>query len=151
MHDALGGLRPGRTGPGPPKGNAPTAAGQSPENRPAITEKAAADGPPAGATAAGTKPATIREKAAVGMGEKGRGYGGGMETVAVMAMWRAEEKIVLDQIHHDMDLYKGSTTARPRRRTRNSWNRSSMPITKTARVAARTALRLRSEHGGTDD
>ena len=48
----------------------------------------------------------MREKAAVGMGEKGRGYGGGMITMPVKAMWTAREKVVLDQMQHALDLYK---------------------------------------------
>jgi hypothetical protein len=97
--------------PGKPKGDSPSAAGQSPETKPATAEKTAPERPTGGVAgaakqAAGAKPAVIREKAAVGMGEKGRGYGNGMETVAVMALWRAKEKIVLDQMHHAMDLYK---------------------------------------------
>ena len=41
------------------------------------------------------KPGTVREKAAVGMGEKGRGYGRDMTTVPLMAMWAVKERLLL--------------------------------------------------------
>ncbi len=74
---------------------------KTPEKAPRKPDKTAA-GPAGG----GPKAGMAREKAAVGMGEKGRGYGHDMITVPVMAMWKAKEKIVLDQMHHAMDLFK---------------------------------------------
>ena len=59
-------------------------------------------------------PGMVREKTAVGMGEKGRGYGGDMITMPVKAMWTAKEKIVLDQMHHAMELYKASEGHAPK-------------------------------------
>ena len=60
------------------------------------------------------KPSTVREKAAVGMGEKGRGYGGDMITMPVKTMWTAREKIVLDHIRHALDLHKTSEGHAPK-------------------------------------
>ena len=93
--------------PSEPNRDAAAPASRPSEPKPAIAEKAA-PGKAAGGErpAAGQKPGMVREKAAVGMGEKGRGYGGGMISVSVMAMWAAKEKIVLDQIHHAMQFYK---------------------------------------------
>ena len=59
------------------------------------------------------KPGTIREKAAAGMGEKGRGYGGDMITVAPRAEWNVKERLVLDQIQLAMDLYKAENGGNP--------------------------------------
>ncbi|MEI8372386.1 MAG: hypothetical protein WCJ35_06060 [Planctomycetota bacterium] len=59
-------------------------------------------------TTAEMKPGTVREKAAVGMGEKGRGYGGDMITMPVKTMWTVREQIVLGQIRKALDLYKAS-------------------------------------------
>jgi hypothetical protein len=67
----------------------------------AKTDKSTAD-----KSTADQQPGTVREKAAVGMGEKGRGYGGGVITQSVHTMFTAREKIVLDQMRHAQDLYK---------------------------------------------
>ena len=40
------------------------------------------------------------------MGEKGRGYGGGIITKSVHQLFTAKEKIVLDQMRACQDLYK---------------------------------------------
>jgi hypothetical protein len=56
--------------------------------------------------AADQKPGTVREKAAVGMGEKGRGYGGDMITIPFKTYWVGRELITLDLIKHNLDLYK---------------------------------------------
>ena len=48
----------------------------------------------------------VREKAAVGMGEKGRGYGGDMVTMPLKTIWTVKEMLVLDQIRQDLNLYK---------------------------------------------
>ena len=59
------------------------------------------------ADTAAPAPGTVREKAAVGMGEKGRGYGGNnMVTMPVKALWAAKELLVLDQIQHALNIYK---------------------------------------------
>ena len=55
----------------------------------------------------------VTEKAAVGVGEKGRGYGKDMITVSVMAYWQAKERITFDQIQHAMDLYKAEHDGKP--------------------------------------
>ena len=62
-------------------------------------------------SSAAQRPGTVREKAAVGMGEKGRGYGGDMITMPVKAMWTAKDKIVRDQIQQALDLYKATRDA----------------------------------------
>jgi len=59
-------------------------------------------------------PGTVREKAGVGMGEKGRGYGGGIITEPVHVMWNAQELIVLQRIEAAMKFYKGSEGHAPR-------------------------------------
>ena len=53
-------------------------------------------------------PAIVREKAAVGMGEKGRGYGGDMLTMPVKTLWNVKEMLVLDQIQHALNIYKAA-------------------------------------------
>ncbi len=65
-------------------------------------------------TTAETKPGTVREKAAVGMGEKGRGYGGDMITMPLRTVWTAKEQIVLGQIRNSLDLYKASEEHAPK-------------------------------------
>ena len=91
------------------------------------------------------KPGMVREKAAVGIGEKGRGYGGDMITVPVKALWTAKEKIVSGP-----DPTMPWTSTRPQRRTRpedargvHGENHQSESPSIT-HVAGRTALRLRS-------
>jgi hypothetical protein len=56
----------------------------------------------------------VREKAAVGVGEKGRGYGGGMVTQSVHTLFVAKEKIFLEQMRHAQDLYKATEGHSPR-------------------------------------
>jgi hypothetical protein len=48
----------------------------------------------------------IRQKADIGMGEAGRGYGEGLVATPVRAVWFAKERLVLDRIEHDMQLFK---------------------------------------------
>ena len=57
-------------------------------------------------TSGETKPGTVREKAAVGAGERGRGYGGDPITAAIKARWTAEEATAFGRIRHDLDIYK---------------------------------------------
>ncbi len=113
--------------PGSPQAKqTPSADTAKTEQKPAATDKGATDkatpaavdnastGRPArpgndAAKASDQAPGTVREKAAVGMGEKGRGYGGGvvgLVTMPVHTLWTVKERLVLDQIKHDMDLYK---------------------------------------------
>ena len=103
----------GLDGPTPskPKSDAVPPPSQSSEQKPLASEKAAPEkaavheaGP--GKPTAEPKPDAVREKAAVGMGEKGRGYGGGVITTPIKAMWSAREKVFLDQMYHALDLYK---------------------------------------------
>ena len=105
--------------PSPPKRDAPAAANQSPEQKPAATgkaapEKVAGHGFGREKSTAETKPGTVREKAAVGVGERGRGYGGDPITAAIKARWSAEERIVFDKIRHDLDIYKADKGQFPR-------------------------------------
>ncbi len=69
----------------------------------AVTEKSATD----------QAPGTVREKADVGMGEKGRGYGGGIITTPVHVYFTAQELIILQHIEHAMQLYKGEHDGKP--------------------------------------
>jgi hypothetical protein len=78
------------------------------------TSEAPAPRAAAVSSAADRKPETVREKAAIGMGEKGRGYGGDMITEPVKAYWNARERLVLDQIQHAMNLYKASEGSAPK-------------------------------------
>jgi hypothetical protein len=48
----------------------------------------------------------IRQKADIGMGEAGRGYGEGIVATPVRALWFAREKLVLVQIEHGLQLFK---------------------------------------------
>jgi hypothetical protein len=60
-------------------------------------------------------PATVREKAGVGSGEKGRGYGGGPVTTPVAAYFSVRERLVFDaEIPHALDLYKATEGHAPR-------------------------------------
>lgn len=56
--------------------------------------------------AAATPPGMAREKAEVGMGLKGHDYGNGYFGVVLAAYWRSGERIYLQQIQHNMDLFK---------------------------------------------
>jgi hypothetical protein len=67
---------------------------------PPVSAKPAA--PPAAAPAA----EATREKAAVGMGEQGRGYGEGFVGTPIKALWRVKETLVLERIEHDLQLFK---------------------------------------------
>ncbi len=106
--------------PSAPKRDAPPPAPiQSSEQKPAAVEKTAPEksaGSAAGKEKATveTKPGTVREKAAVGMGEKGRGYGGGIVTMPLRTIWNAREMLVLDQIKEAMKLYKASEGHAPK-------------------------------------
>jgi hypothetical protein len=54
-----------------------------------------------------TPPPTERVAAEVGVGAKGRDYGGGMITEPARQYWRVQERLTFDvQIKHAMDLYK---------------------------------------------
>ena len=71
---------------------------------------------PPGAQETGAKPpATVQEKAGVGSGEKGRGYGGGLVTTPVAAYFAVQERLVFDiQIPHAMKLYKATEGHAPK-------------------------------------
>ena len=106
----------GLEGPVPsgPKHEATTPAPANAPSAPnsAATDKAVTRGGPA-RPGAEARPGTVREKAAVGMGEKGRGYGGDMITVPLMALWRVQERVVLEKMHHDLELYKAEHDGQP--------------------------------------
>jgi hypothetical protein len=83
-----------------------------PAKQPAKPATAKAAAPAAAAATSSTAPAAapaqevVREKADVGMGEAGRGYGEGPVATPVRALWFAKEKLVLVQIEHDLQLFK---------------------------------------------
>jgi len=65
--------------------------------------------------ASGQAPGTVREKAAVGMGEKGRGYGGdNVITVPLRAYWNVKEQLAIDLMKHAVDLFKASEGRLPK-------------------------------------
>jgi hypothetical protein len=56
----------------------------------------------------------VREKADVGAGEKGSGYGGGIITTPVSVYWRAQERITYQiQIPQAMQLFKANNGRAP--------------------------------------
>jgi hypothetical protein len=61
---------------------------------------------PQSSSAPPARPGTVREEAHVGMGEKGRGYGHTYIAVAAASLWAVKERLALDMIKHNMDLYK---------------------------------------------
>ena len=62
--------------------------------------------PPQAAPGPSKQPEMVREKAAVGMGEKGRGYGDGIVSTPIKTLWSIKEQLVLDQIQHALQIYK---------------------------------------------
>ena len=60
-----------------------------------------------------TPPGMVREKADVGMGEKGH-YGEGVLTTPLDIRWRAEERFILGNIQKAMDLYKAENNRAPK-------------------------------------
>ncbi len=80
----------------------------------ARTEKPAGSGAGAAKTSGETKPGAVREKAAVGAGEKGRGYGGDMVTMPLATIWTVKEKLLYEQIDDGMKLYKASEGHAPK-------------------------------------
>ena len=71
--------------------------------------------PPATQEIVPPPPATVQEKAGVGAGEKGRGYGGGLVTTPVAAYFAARERVAFDiQIPHALDLYKAAEGHAPK-------------------------------------
>ena len=57
----------------------------------------------------GSEPAQPRvEKAEVGLGKKGRSYGGGIVTEPLRARWRVGERIALLSVDQAMNLFKAS-------------------------------------------
>jgi len=81
------------------------AATDRPAGKPAASDKAAASG---------QAPGTVRTPAAMGMGEKGRGYGNGYIGVTLHAFWGAREMITLDQIKSAMNIYKAENGNYPK-------------------------------------
>ena len=84
------------------------------------------------------------------MGEKGRGYGGGIAgiiTMPVHVYFNAQELIILQHIEHAMHLYKaehdGTAPEDPRGVHGPNHQRKQHS---TAHAADRTSLRLRSEN-----
>jgi len=58
--------------------------------------------------------AGIREKAGVGMGRQGKGYGKDVVTYPLAAYFRMRERIFVDQVKHSMELYKATNGHYPR-------------------------------------
>ena len=57
----------------------------------------------------------MQEKAGVGSGEKGRGYGGDPVTTPVAAYFAVKERLTFDiQIPHAMELYKATEGHAPK-------------------------------------
>ena len=70
---------------------------------------AAAPVPPPAAPAPAPEVEMVREKAAVGMGEKGRGYGGdGFISTPIKTLWQTKERLALMQIDQAIQIYKAS-------------------------------------------
>ena len=74
----------------------------------------------------GRTPDMVREKVAVASGEKGRGYGEGLITTPLKALWIAKEKLVSDQIIMHWTLTRPAKDT-CRRLMRSSWTKSSTP------------------------
>jgi hypothetical protein len=110
----------GLDGPVPqkPQPEAAAPASQPAEPQPGETEKAKTENTAAQEavtvkSASEQAPGTVREKANVGMGEKGRGYGGGIITTPIHVYFSAQELIMLQHIEHAMQLYKGEHDGKP--------------------------------------
>jgi len=101
------GAAPGASAPvaaAPAAGAAPSAPAANPAEPPPVSAEETADsiGIPAKPGAAGE-----REQATAGVGEKGRGYGGGIVTEPIHQYFSIQERLAFeDQIPHAMDLYK---------------------------------------------
>ena len=48
----------------------------------------------------------MREEARVGVGKKGRGYGGGIITEPIRQRFLLQDRLTLDQVKHAMKLYR---------------------------------------------
>ena len=71
--------------------------------------------PPATPETGPKSPATVQEKAGVGAGQQGRGYGGGLVTTPVAAYFAARERVAFEiQIPHALDLYKATEGHAPK-------------------------------------
>ena len=57
-------------------------------------------------------PETVLKKADVGMGRKGQGYGVGPIATPIATRFRVEERLVLQNVQHALDLFK-ATEGRP--------------------------------------
>ena len=55
-----------------------------------------------------------RKKAEVGTGRKGQGYGGDPVTEPIRARFRIADRIVFDNIKHDMDIFKAANGRAPK-------------------------------------
>ena len=77
--------------------------------RPAPSPQPAPAAPPTQPAVAPAAPApaeTVQKPAAVGMGEKGRGYGEGIIATPIKALWATREQLVLIQIQDALRIYK---------------------------------------------
>lgn len=61
-----------------------------------------------------TQRPTNVKKADVGMGKRGRNYGGGIVTEPVRARFRAEERIALGSVDHALNLFKAENDRLPK-------------------------------------
>ena len=77
--------------------------------RPGASGKPAIEAPPPPPPPPAPKaPETVLKKAGVGMGERGQGYGIGPVATPIAARFRVEERLVLQNIQHALDLFKAA-------------------------------------------
>lgn len=96
--------------PGPAAETAPPSEPQTPKSTAAGVDAAAKNAPQQPA-ASGEK--ANMEKAQVGVGKKGRGYGGGIYTEPLRQYFLAGQRITLLQIDQGMKLYKAQHGNKP--------------------------------------
>jgi hypothetical protein len=82
--------------------------GQQPA-RPGASGKPAIEAPPPPPPPPAPKaPETVLKKADVGMGQRGQGYGVGPVATPIATRFRVEERLVLQNIQHALDLFKAA-------------------------------------------
>jgi hypothetical protein len=93
----------------PPRKPAKAATAASAEPSPAATAS-----PPAAAPNTAASQSRTVEKAAVGLGKKGHGYGGDIVTVPLQTRFRAEERIRLATVDYALKLFKAEHDRLPK-------------------------------------
>jgi hypothetical protein len=82
--------------------------GQEPA-RPGTSGKPAIEAPPPPPPPPAPKaPETVLKKADVGMGARGQGYGVGPVATPIATRFRVEQRLVLQNIQHALDLFKAA-------------------------------------------